>query len=84
MTSVLLAAGPMDFHWLHMQKDKGKKAVHLGGALQLLFGIRGARWENPNYNQKYNYSALMNEYWVKPGNDEKTDNAANVEDSCYW
>lgn len=26
-------------------KRSGKKAVHLGGSLQLLFGIRGARWE---------------------------------------
>ena len=80
----LIGCGAYGFPLAAYAKRQGKKAVHLGGALQLLFGIRGARWENPNYNQKYNYSALMNEYWVKPGNDEKTDNAANVEDSCYW
>lgn len=80
----LIGCGAYGFPLAAFAKRQGKKAVHLGGALQLLFGIRGARWENPNYNQKYNYSALMNEYWIKPDNNEKPDNAANVEGCCYW
>lgn len=65
-------------------KRSGKKAVHLGGSLQLLFGIRGARWENSNYNATYNYSKLMNEFWVKPSATETPSKAQQVEEGCYW
>lgn len=65
-------------------KRSGKKAVHLGGSLQLLFGIRGARWENSNYNVTYNYSKLMNEFWVKPSATETPSKAQQVEEGCYW
>lgn len=65
-------------------KKLGKKAVHMGGALQLLFGIRGSRWEDPNYNQEYDYTKLFNEHWVRPNNNERPKNAAQVEEACYW
>lgn len=65
-------------------KRSGKKAVHLGGSLQLLFGIRGARWENSNYNATYNYESLMNEFWVKPSATETPSKAQQVEEGCYW
>lgn len=42
----------------------------MGGSLQLLFGIKGARWEDSNYNETYNYAQLMNEYWVRPSETE--------------
>jgi hypothetical protein len=42
-------------------KRLGKKAFHLGGATQILFGIKGKRWETiPEV------SKLMNDYWVRP------------------
>lgn len=80
----LIGCGAYGFPLAAYAKRKGKKAVHLAGALQLLFGIRGARWENPNYNENYNYAALMNEYWVKPSENEKPQNAQQVEGACYW
>ena len=58
-------------------KRKGKKAVHLGGGLQLLFGIKGKRWENQNF--KY-----FNKYWVSPSEEEKPKCFKKVEDGCYW
>lgn len=61
-------------------KKMGKKAVHLGGALQLLFGIRGNRWEN---EQKI-YTQIMNEHWVRPLDSERPSSAQNVENACYW
>lgn len=67
----------------HVKRSE-KKAVHLGGSLQLLFGIRGARWENSNYNATYNYSKLMNEFWVKPSATETPSKAQQVEEGCYW
>lgn len=80
----LIGCGAYGFPLAAYVKRKGKKAVHFGGSLQLLFGIRGNRWENPNYNPIYNYANLMNEYWVKPGNAERPQNAEKVENACYW
>ncbi|MFT4203276.1 MAG: hypothetical protein QM610_05125 [Chitinophagaceae bacterium] len=80
----LVGCGAYGFPLAAHVKRQGKKAVHLGGALQLLFGIRGKRWEDANYNDQYNYAQFMNEYWVKPGDDLKPHNACAVEGGCYW
>ena len=80
----LIGCGAYGFPLAAHVKRMGKKAIHLGGSLQLLFGIKGKRWENPNYNLIYNYAELMNEHWVYPGEEEKPQNAASVEGGCYW
>lgn len=64
-----------------MLKKAGKQAIHLGGATQLLFGIKGRRWEE-NYPSKI--ATLFNEYWVYPAESEKPKNASTVEMGCYW
>tara|TARA_B100001027_G_C16254801_1_gene326342 strand:- start:35 stop:943 length:909 start_codon:yes stop_codon:yes gene_type:complete len=56
-------------------KKSGKQAIHIGGSLQLIFGIKGKRWDNDN---------LYNDNWVRPQIQEKPENAENVEDNCYW
>lgn len=60
-------------------KEMGKQAIHLGGATQILFGIRGKRWEEIEF-----FRNLMNEYWVRPSESEKPPNATVVEEGCYW
>lgn len=62
-------------------KKMGKGVVHLGGATQLLFGIKGRRWEEeyPEIAQK-----VMNESWVRPSLDEIPKNANMIENGCYW
>ena len=71
-------------------KRMGKKAIHLGGGSQLLWGIKGKRWDNDSYHwDKYpqlytNYSSLYNEYWVRPSADETPKSARKVEGACYW
>lgn len=80
----LIGAGAYGFPLAAHVKRQGKKAVHLGGVLQLLFGIKGKRWEDPNYNKKHNYTNLMNEYWEKPNPIYKPKNAEKVEGGCYW
>jgi hypothetical protein len=70
-------------------KQTGHKAIHLAGALQLLFGIRGKRWDDPNYGEmvfkrKNKYKELFNPYWVYPGKDETPKSAMQVENGCYW
>jgi hypothetical protein len=86
----LIGAGAYGFPLAAHVKRMGKKAVHLGGSLQLLFGIIGKRWEDPNYGVKEwgipkgTYSNLINEFWVRPGNNNKPKNAEQVEGACYW
>ena len=64
-----------------MLKKAGKQAVHLGGATQLLFGIKGRRWED-NYPSKI--ATWFNEAWVYPNENETPKNAGVVEKGCYW
>lgn len=71
-------------------KRMGKKAIHMGGGSQLLFGIKGKRWDNDGYHWKdlpqlnTSYSSLYNEYWVRPSQSETPKSAKNVEGACYW
>lgn len=60
-------------------KKAGKQAIHMGGVLQILFGIKGKRWDNDPVVSK-----LYNEFWVRPGKAEKVKNSANIEGGCYW
>lgn len=86
----LIGAGAYGFPLAAHVKRNNKKAVHMGGALQLLFGIRGKRWEDPAYGvQKWGipyglYANLMNEHWIRPNAHNKPEKAENVEGSCYW
>jgi hypothetical protein len=86
----LIGCGAYGFHLAAHVKRSGKKGIHLGGALQLLFGIKGKRWEDPNYGVKEwgipyaSYSDLMNEYWLRPDEKYKPKNAEKVEGACYW
>ena len=59
-------------------KQSGKIAIHLGGATQLLFGIKGARWDNQPL------SKLYNEHWTRPLETETPKAAKKVEGACYW
>lgn len=60
-------------------KKAGKQAVQVGGALQLLFGIKGKRWD-----KKPEAYSLYNEYWVRPDERERPKTAKDVEGACYW
>jgi hypothetical protein len=71
----IIGCGAYGFPLAAHAKRMGKKAVHIGGATQLLFGIIGQRWEAHR---------LRNEYWVRPGEDERPDKANIVEGACYW
>ena len=60
-------------------KRMGKKALHLGGVTQLLFGIKGKRWDEDAH-----FSSLYNEHWVYPSAAETPAHYKKVEDGCYW
>lgn len=77
----ILGCGAYGFPLAAFAKDLGKKAIHLGGATQLIFGIQGARWEQ---HIVYPYANLFNESWVRPSGSETPSNAVSVEGGCYW
>ncbi len=58
-------------------KNMGKQAIHVGGALQLLFGIKGRRWE-------VEYGYQFDENWIYPFEEDKPIGAEKVENACYW
>lgn len=65
-------------------KQLGKKAIHLGGGTQLLFGIKGKRWENNYHGNDTRFADLFNENWVYPKQNERPRNADKIEGGCYW
>ena len=78
----LIGAGAYGMFLGAFCKHCGKQAVHIGGALQLIFGIKGARWEKqypPEFGQR-----LFNEHWVNPLPSERPAGYEVVEDGCYW
>ncbi|MFA7637120.1 MAG: hypothetical protein WCX81_05100 [Monoglobales bacterium] len=61
-------------------KRMGKKAVVLGGFTQILFGIKGARWEA----SRPDIVALYNDYWVRPDEKDRPKGFDKVEEGAYW
>ena len=62
-------------------KRMGKPALHLGGATQVLFGIIGNRWERlyPDFTTRF-----VNEYWVRPLQEETPSWAKEYDKYSYW
>ena len=60
-------------------KRNGRKAIHLGGSLQILFGIRGRRWDALPL-----FQPLWNDAWVRPSALETPQSAKSVDSGCYW
>lgn len=84
----LIGCGAYGFPLAAHVKRMGKQAVHMGGSLQLLFGIMGNRWDHdvPHYEKGIfiYYAGLENEYWVRPSVNERPKTYKSVEGSCYW
>ncbi len=60
-------------------KKLGIATVVLGGATQVLFGIKGNRWASHSVISKF-----WNEAWVWPSRDETPRGAETIEGACYW
>lgn len=60
-------------------KSAGKQVIHMGGATQILFGIKGRRWvDNPRSEVPFN------DAWIYPKGTETPKNSKTVENHCYW
>lgn len=75
--AALLGCGAYGFPLASRIKRMGKIAVHMGGSLQTLFGIRGARWDKQ-------FADMYNDAWVYPSEAERPQGFETVEGGCYW
>lgn len=76
----LLGCGAYGIPLQHYIKSLGKQSVYVGGGLQILFGIKGKRWDDhPEISKLYNDS------WVRADDSEIISNYRNVEQGGpYW
>ena len=76
----IIGCGAYGFPLAAHVKQNGRKAVHLGGAVANLFGIRSNAIEKRNKS----LAGQINEYWVRPSDSETPKGIEMVEDSRYW
>jgi len=58
-------------------KSLGKKAIHLAGATQILFGIKGNRWDSIPF-----FQGLYNDSWVRCSPQDVPTSPAKYQ--AYW
>jgi len=75
----IIGCGAYGFPLAAHVKQIGKKAVHMGGAVQYLFGIQS----NASENNK-DIVDMINGYWVRPSQAETPRGVEKVENSRYW
>jgi hypothetical protein len=77
---LIVGAGAYGLPLAAHAKRLGKVAIHMGGATQILFGIRGRRWDDHEF-----ISSLFNEHWTRPKPSETPSHFERVEDGgAYW
>ena len=62
-----------------IKRDMHRRAVCLGGVTQLLFGIKGGR-----FDVRPRYAAMYNEAWTRASGAERPDNFKVHEGGAYW
>jgi hypothetical protein len=75
----LFGCGGLGLPFAHLAKKAGRVGIHLGGHLQLIFGIYGQRHLEQEWHRKH-----INEAWVRPDAGEVAKTASRVEGGCYW
>jgi hypothetical protein len=74
----IIGCGAYSMPLASMIKDMGKKAIVLGGMTQLLFGIKGSRWER----SRPDIVEMYNNYWIR--SNERPVGSERVEGNAYW
>ena len=75
----IIGCGAYGFPLAARIKQMGKSAIHMGGGVQFLFGIKSARGDsNPSIRNMYN------DAWVYPDESDRPKGWEKVESGCYW
>jgi hypothetical protein len=75
----LMGCGGLGLPLAAAAKSAGRVGIHMGGHLQLLFGIYGQRHLEQDWHARW-----INDAWVRPQADEVPKTAKRVENGCYW
>jgi hypothetical protein len=73
---LLTGCGSFSLPLNHHAYVRGKTTLNMGGDLQLMFGVRGKRWKQEDYN--------FNEHWISPLPEEVPKENYKVEGGAYW
>lgn len=76
---VFIGCGALSLPLAAALKRAGCIAIHTGGATQILFGIKGRRWDSHSIISK-----LYNDAWVRPAAHEIPERAIAIENGCYF
>ena len=76
---VLIGAGSYGTPLGGILKKDGYSSVVCGGALQIIFGIRGLRWD-----AREDYRSLFNDFWTRVIPEETPAGHDDIEGGCYW
>lgn len=80
----LIGAGGYGLPLAAFVKGLGKKAVHMGGVTQILFGIMGARWEKVIPGGYPPLTRFANASWTRPLSSERPEGFESVDGGAYW
>lgn len=75
----LIGAGGMSLPLAAHARRRGRIGIHMGGWTQVLFGIKGRRFDDDEPIRR-----AYNESWVRPGSEETPPDHRAIEDGCYW
>jgi hypothetical protein len=76
---VLVGAGAFSLPLAVHAKEQGKVGIHLGGSLQILFGIVGKRWKEIK-----DFKRFIKPSWRSPSPQETPNKCTLIEGGCYW
>ena len=75
----IIGCGAYGFPLAARIKRMGKSAIHMGGAVQYIFGIKNARADmNPSI------SSMYTDAWVYPDESDRPKGSEKIEGGCYW
>lgn len=65
----------------HIKNNLNKSCIYIGGAIQLLFGVKGSRWSN-NTAVRSKLNNFVN--FIEPVEEDRISNYQSIENGCYW
>jgi hypothetical protein len=77
----IIGAGAYGLPLASFVKSLGKQGINIGGFTQILFGIKGKRYEIEYADTT---AKMFNNYWIRPSKSETPQNYDRVENGCYW
>jgi hypothetical protein len=75
----IIGAGAYGVPLASYVKSLGKQAIQMAGSTQILFGIKGNRWDSHPI-----ISGFYNDYWIRASNKETPPKINKVEGGSYW